>query len=999
MVIQEKKDWNIDNRFIWGKAIMASKNKQQISQQMNYFDDFRKRVSEDDAVINPLVEQYKKKVYREFIPLLADSFEVNDTSDPENVAFFDLSRVVIEDKKTFEEKLKTVYHMFAYTNNSLALIIRRTAERCYLGFAVRKQEEASIEKTIIEAQKIKDAFLGSFPGSNSSDIKEGNKNQPLMRGISENLYNSKNVIMNNSVAIVTNIASKYDEDCLEQGVEKILDGIVPSGENEYTIVMLSESLGYKELNEKKESLYDLYTDFSRYEKKQCTISKSRGRNDGKNSNWNVLIHSWGNNTGNSYNDSESYSTDITQFKAKHYMSDIEKQMERLDNCASFGLYNFSTYVFSTNPDMASEVAHMYRSITQGNDSYYENTAINIWRYPEKKEQISRIAKDIISLRHPRFKSKDFSENNIDDVMAATIISGKEISVAMNMPRKSVPGFSVIECAEFGREISSYNQTYIGDIEIGKIHHMLGDENRLVKLNSNSLSSHAFVTGSTGTGKSNTVCTLLENAQKTFMVIEPTKGEYKFAFGNDVTVYGTNPNLMRILQINPFVFNDGIHVYEHIDRLLDVFNVCWPMYAAMPAVLKEAMIRAYESCGWNLVTSDNKCEEKIYPTFQDVCNQIDEVIESSDYSDENKGNYRGSLKTRLSSLTNGINQLMFCRNNLSDEELFEHNVIIDLSRMGSSENKALVMGLMVIKLQEYRMCSNTRNADLKHITVLEEAHNLLRANTHSTSEASGNIAAKSVEMIANAIAEMRTYGEGFIIVDQAPCLLDMSCIRNTNTKIVMRLPDQSDRELVGRAANLNDEQIKELARLQRGVAAVYQNEWAEAVLCRINKHEDSNTFEYSKHVNEFADDDYFKRHINTCVFNPDYMMNNQRMDFKDSLEKSSINGEEKALLLEYYNATQKNDNKIWQKLAYKYFNINDCVSSINLQTKAEDWIELIKEKLEEYEYVDNPDFDMMRSAAMYRFVQNVTSEAKRRKPQFVIMLQAYANEYKKKFVNK
>ena len=35
--------------------------------------------------------------------------------------------------------------------------------------------------------------------------------------------------------------------------------------------------------------------------------------------------------------------------------------------------------------------------------------------------------------------------------------------------------------------------------------------------------------------------------------------------------------------------------------------------------------------------------------------------------------------------------------------------------------------------------------------------------------------KSVEMLANAIAEMRTYGEGVIIADQAPGLLDMSVI--------------------------------------------------------------------------------------------------------------------------------------------------------------------------------------------------------------------------------
>ena len=88
------------------------------------------------------------------------------------------------------------------------------------------------------------------------------------------------------------------------------------------------------------------------------------------------------------------------------------------------------------------------------------------------------------------------------------------------------------------------------------------------------------------------------------------------------------------------------------------------------------------------------------------------------------------------------------------------------------------------------------------------------------------------MLTSAIAEMRTYGEGFIVVDQAPGLLDMAAIRNTNTKIIMRLPDQVDRELVGRAANLNDDQIREIARLPRGVAAIYQNEWIEPVLCKV-----------------------------------------------------------------------------------------------------------------------------------------------------------------------
>ncbi|MBR3225843.1 MAG: ATP-binding protein [Atopobiaceae bacterium] len=154
-----------------------------------------------------------------------------------------------------------------------------------------------------------------------------------------------------------------------------------------------------------------------------------------------------------------------------------------------------------------------------------------------------------------------------------------------------------------------------------------------------------------------------------------------------------------------------------------------------------------------------------------------------------------------------------------------------------QTKALLMGVLVLKLQEHRLVSSEgSNLPLRHITVLEEAHNLLKRASSEQPTESGNLMGKSVEMLSNAIAEMRTYGEGFVIADQAPALLDMSAIRNTNTKIIMRLPDLSDRELVGRAANLNDSQITEIARLPTGVAAVYQNNWIQPVLCKVAKAE-------------------------------------------------------------------------------------------------------------------------------------------------------------------
>jgi hypothetical protein len=90
------------------------------------------------------------------------------------------------------------------------------------------------------------------------------------------------------------------------------------------------------------------------------------------------------------------------------------------------------------------------------------------------------------------------------------------------------------------------------------------------------------------------------------------------------------------------------------------------------------------------------------------------------------------------------------------------------------------------------------------------------------------------MINNSIAEMRTYGEGFIIVDQSPTSVDSAAIKNTNTKVIMRLPDIDDCEIAGRAIGLEDEQIAMLSKLETGVAAVFQSNWEDAVLTKIKR---------------------------------------------------------------------------------------------------------------------------------------------------------------------
>ncbi len=352
--------------------------------------------------------------------------------------------------------------------------------------------------------------------------------------------------------------------------------------------------------------------------------------------------------------------------------------------------------------------------------------------------------------------------------------------------------------------------------------------------------HTFITGSTGSGKTNAVCELirqLDHFGVNYLIIEPAKGEYKDVFGShpDVQVYGTNPQYTELLRINPFKFPKGIHVLEHIDRLMEIFQVCWPMYAAMPAVLKDTMLQAYEACGWDLAESVNPYREDLFPTFTDLLQELVSVIQHSAYSEEVKGNYIGSLVTRIKSLTNGLNGQIFSAHEIESSALFDKKVIVDISRIGSNETKSLIMGLLVMRLGEYRMSScEERNAPLHHVTVLEEAHNILKRTSTEQSPEASNLVGKSVEMISNAIAEMRTYGEGFVIADQSPGAVDISAIRNTNTKIIMRLPDEQDRRLAGKSAGLKDNQLDEIAKLPKGVAVVYQNDWMEPILCKIDE---------------------------------------------------------------------------------------------------------------------------------------------------------------------
>lgn len=806
----------------------------------------KEQLEKADRSLDRFISECSNEVFRDFLPAISKDYKVipcdckGEISD--SVAYFEISRFVENDKEEMIDCLKSVYHVLSNSGCSVALVIHRKLNGCEIGLAVGNALGSS-ERTIKDTQRLQDAFKGNFPGSSCGEVKsESGKDSSILRQIASSYVEGKDM----SLAIVSNVATEFADNYATQGIEKLLDGIRPTGpDTEYTLIITGEALKNEDLKQAKENLCKNYTALSPYVSEQKSFSITEAEQS--NWNWSAIVfgHSWGSSTGADVGSS----FEVTDYKVKHTLEVIEKQMERLEESAALGLWNYATYVVSPDLAVTNEVAHMFMSLTQGKESFGEQSAINVWNGQDsaEAEQIKDILSSLRYLRHPRFISK--KNDKEDAVTATTIVSGAEFARSLSFPQKSVSGFPVFKCARFGRNVSVFGDRKIEPVWIGQIYHMRQpDETTPVTLDRKSLASHVFITGSTGSGKSNTVFRMLTRAKVPFLVIEPAKGEYKDIFGGEegIKVYGTNPKVTELLRLNPFSFPECISVSEHIDRLVELFNVCWPMYAAMPAILKDAVIKAYEAAGWDIELSENRYDSSLFPTFGDVLDQIRTVLASSEYSADNKSDYTGALVTRLRSLTNGINGHIFGADEIDYKDLFDSKTIVDLSRVGSTETKALIMGLIVMKLQEYRMSSGKPdNGDLKHITVLEEAHNILkRTSTEQTSEGA-NLLGKSVEMLTNSIAELRSFGEGFVIADQAPGLLDMAVIRNTNTKIIHRLPDQSDRELAGRAAGLNEEQIEELAKLELGVAAIYQNDWIEPVLCQVFEYpdEEKKTYQY------------------------------------------------------------------------------------------------------------------------------------------------------------
>lgn len=829
------------------------------------------------------------------------------------IRLYKIEKLVYDKHENVNDKLISVYSALQNLGGSALLILEGTGKELHFYIGIRSKTNAAVMGRILQK-----SFIGNFPGSILTNLRNNEITSVLEQIVSTKHENTpKNI---SCVTVIPSMRDE-DKDKYVQGIEKFIDTMQgelftvvliakPVSKDDleqrkrgfeelYSTLspFIKTTLAYGE-NYSKAVSKGLFENFSHSvnnsvakttgQNYSTSVSHTQGTHQGYNaggggfginggmSNSTTTGYSSGTSfsrsvtegtadttgTGSNTSDTETAGTSRTltiehQNKSIHVMLEkIDQQLKRMKDCEAFGVWECAGYFISDDIQTSVVAANTYQALMLGNNTDTENSFINIWdvRTPYTSEVLNYIRYGL----HPIVEIMPELGYDSQTVTPGNFISGKELPMLMGLPHKSVTGLTATSIAEFGRNVFVQKRTdEKRQIRIGRIHHMGKTEDNLVNLNLDSFTSHCFITGSTGSGKSNTTYCLLEKFienQIPFLVIEPAKGEYKDTFGavEGINIFSTNPLIGQLLKLNPFRFDASIHILEHLDRLIEIFNACWEMYAAMPAILKDAVEQIYVEKGWDLLNSIYiRGPEPVFPTFADLLKVLPKIIRSSAYSTDTQGDYTGALVTRITSLTNGISGQIFCDSyDIPDSTLFDENTIVDLSRVGSTETKSLIMGILVLRLSEYRMAhAKQSNSALNHITVLEEAHNLLKRAI--TAAEGGNLVAKSVEMVCNSIAEMRTYGEGFIIVDQSPTSVDIAAIKNTNTKILMRLPEKEDCDAVGNAVGLDEGQAKELTKLATGIAVVMQNNWLQAVLTQI----DTSSGKYEKKLTPVSYDEY------------------------------------------------------------------------------------------------------------------------------------------------
>jgi len=409
------------------------------------------------------------------------------------------------------------------------------------------------------------------------------------------------------------------------------------------------------------------------------------------------------------------------------------------------------------------------------------------------------------------------------------------------PERELPGLTLVEAHTFDQTSELAREP---GVDVGTLVNESGEPVGQLTVSKDVLNRHAFVCGATGSGKSQSVRHLLTEATRNglpWLVIEPAKAEYALMatrleeLGEQVLVIRPGAPDALPAGFNPLRPVDGFPLQTHVDLVRALFLAAFEAQEPFPQILATALTRSYEELGWDLTLGTAVYGEgrPRYPTLADLERVADAVVDEIGYGREVADNVRGFIRVRIGSLRLGTAGRFFEGGHTLDlPALRRRNVVLEIEDVGDDADKAFFIGAVLLQQTEYLRVlakgAKGRSMPLSHLTVLEEAHRLLRR----PAEGASGPARHAVEAFASMLAEVRAYGEGLIVVEQIPSKLTPDVIKNTALKIVHRLPAADDREVVGATMNVDERQSRQIVSLQRGHAAVFADGMDRAVLVRM-----------------------------------------------------------------------------------------------------------------------------------------------------------------------
>lgn len=590
--------------------------------------------------------------------------------------------------------------------------------------------------------------------------------------------------------------------------------------------------------------------------------------------------------------SESYSKSVSQtISNAHIEASVEhlkKHAERFQMGKATGIWEVGCYIFTDSEDCAI-LASQVKAVLSGKESIYEPIRIHdISEIVMDKTGIIRGFKEDLQIYANYNPINDFADEPFrhpfgkDFSRLTSMLTTRELSCMINMPMNSVPGLSVVEIWPDFSLTPQEQETSTFAIPLGKLIHDRQESPISVSLNLNTLSRHALVAGVNGSGKTNTVLSILEGfmkADKPIIVFEPAKTEYvdwAIEYNRQVDKHnetvqieseckkkikifipGCNyyakgdVELKDVLRLNPFEVIasknelNGYRVVSHLDKLKSVLAGAFPMQDILPTVIERLLYKLYDETGW--LADDTPNKKRPFPTLASINKTfIKDLMEQLGYAEENTMNISAALRTRFNSMKQGWKNTLLNNDELTGttwKELFESPCVINLSYVGDDSDKAFIMSLLMQFLYEYRIAESEAKGysfndnECRHLAVIEESHRVMtKCDSPELPQYRSN------QMFASILSEVRAYGQGVMVVDQVPSRLIEDAVKNTNVKVIHKIVSADDTKLLAESVGMNTEQQNVIPKLSIGQAVlvglnslnVGSQNAGDIYLARINK---------------------------------------------------------------------------------------------------------------------------------------------------------------------